>query len=226
MAEIVCTVCNQNRPDRGTCRSCRTRLCFICHEPLPAGRREARCCECNRKRAARWRDANPERSRETSRKWREANPERRKSVDRNWRHAHTEKNREHSRKWYETNPERGRARSKEWRQTNPEKVRDQKQRRRARLKGCETKSVDLLRVIEESNGLCALCRTYVPQGLRHIDHIMPLAKGGPHSNENLQLLCYRCNCRKRDRLPNEVKPENWSMNLSPLQHRLLNPDWK
>lgn len=30
----------------------------------------------------------------------------------------------------------------------------------------------------------------------HVDHIVPLARGGPDTEENLQLLCRPCNLRK------------------------------
>jgi 5-methylcytosine-specific restriction endonuclease McrA len=48
-------------------------------------------------------------------------------------------------------------------------------------------------------GLCAVCRAHLvkPQ----IDHIKPIALGGEHSTENLQLLCKPCNQRKHAKDP-------------------------
>ena len=37
--------------------------------------------------------------------------------------------------------------------------------------------------------------------LLHVDHIMPLARGGPNTLDNLQLLCARCNLAKGAKVP-------------------------
>lgn len=43
---------------------------------------------------------------------------------------------------------------------------------------------------------CAYCKS--PDDLT-VDHIYPVAKGGTNKMENLQVLCRRCNSRKKDR---------------------------
>lgn len=45
-------------------------------------------------------------------------------------------------------------------------------------------------------GLCPLCGVEVTRVNGHVDHIIPLAKGGAHSQENLQILCGPCNRQK------------------------------
>ena len=37
----------------------------------------------------------------------------------------------------------------------------------------------------------------------HADHIMPLARGGAHSRDNMVVACAKCNQRKRDKHPDE-----------------------
>jgi len=56
---------------------------------------------------------------------------------------------------------------------------------------------------------CVYCQTslgYLPTGRvnYHIDHIVPIARGGQHVLENLQLLCAPCNLRKSDKMPSEL----------------------
>jgi 5-methylcytosine-specific restriction enzyme A len=41
----------------------------------------------------------------------------------------------------------------------------------------------------------------------HIDHVVPLARGGTNAMDNIQLLCSRCNLRKGDRLESELPRE-------------------
>jgi 5-methylcytosine-specific restriction endonuclease McrA len=94
------------------------------------------------------------------------------------------------------------------------------------MKGCEVTEADMLEVMDRSGGICELCRTFVPEGLRHVDHIIPLDKGGPHCPDNLRLLCYRCNCRKGAKMPDQVEPETWVGKPTPGQPFLLNPNWK
>jgi len=51
---------------------------------------------------------------------------------------------------------------------------------------------------------CYLCGKLIPKGQRHVDHIMPLAKDGPHTGSNLAIACATCNLRKGSKLPAEV----------------------
>ena len=50
------------------------------------------------------------------------------------------------------------------------------------------------------NYTCQCCGKYMPDevGL-HIDHIVPVSKGGLSITDNLQVLCDKCNLKKRDK---------------------------
>ena len=51
---------------------------------------------------------------------------------------------------------------------------------------------------------CRVCRRPFTKKLpRHIDHVMPLVKGGLHDDSNLQALCRSCNDSKQDMDPIE-----------------------
>lgn len=49
---------------------------------------------------------------------------------------------------------------------------------------------------------CVVCHVSIKHGY-HVDHIIPLAKNGPHEKYNIQLLCKYCNCKKKDKDPIE-----------------------
>ena len=51
---------------------------------------------------------------------------------------------------------------------------------------------------------CKFCLQDISgKGASALDHIIPIARGGTSTPDNLQLLCRRCNIRKSDRAPNE-----------------------
>lgn len=45
-------------------------------------------------------------------------------------------------------------------------------------------------------GECIYCTSKLDEAKSHLDHRTPLARGGTNSQENLQLLCARCNAEK------------------------------
>lgn len=57
------------------------------------------------------------------------------------------------------------------------------------------------KIMIRDNYTCRLCGKYMPDevGL-HIDHIVPIAKGGKSVESNLQVLCSKCNGSKSDKL--------------------------
>ncbi len=59
-------------------------------------------------------------------------------------------------------------------------------------------------IMERDNYTCQICGRYMPDkfGL-HIDHIIPVSKGGKTIPSNLQVLCSKCNGQKSNRLPDE-----------------------
>ncbi len=59
------------------------------------------------------------------------------------------------------------------------------------------------------SGKCAFCRMKIKAIVSaHLDHIMPLDKGGLHEDSNLQVLCATCNLQKGNKDPLEFAREN------------------
>lgn len=50
---------------------------------------------------------------------------------------------------------------------------------------------------------CGLSRYVEPNLNLHVDHIIPIAKGGKTVKENLQTLCWKCNLSKGDKLEDD-----------------------
>lgn len=94
-------------------------------------------------------------------------------------------------------------RSRQWKRDNPDLVRASERRRRARKQGCAIEVVDLVEVLRRSRGLCGLCGKPLKLFDTQFDHIVPLARGGVHSTDNLQAAHALCNQRKGTKLPEE-----------------------
>lgn len=100
-------------------------------------------------------------------------------------------------------PEKVRQRAKAlraYRARNPHKIREWKQRRGKGKVMPRLPYGTIPRLGEMQRWKCAICRESVKGGY-HLDHIMPIAKGGRHEPRNLQLLCQSCNVRKSAKDP-------------------------
>src|SRR5262245_36415749 len=70
---------------------------------------------------------------------------------------------------------------------------------RARIqfaRGKRFRSVDLARILKAQKNRCAICTVSFNRAKRHLDHIVPVARGGSNDLSNFQYLCGRCNLKK------------------------------
>jgi len=72
---------------------------------------------------------------------------------------------------------------------------------RTRHQRAERSSLGSLRydILAKSKATCVACGIKSTEAFLHVDHIVPIACGGPDTPENMQALCDRCNQQKRDR---------------------------
>lgn len=149
--------------------------------------------------------ANPEANRARVRKWREENPEkRREQARRDARRARAkdpERLLEQHRKWRERNPGAERKSKRAWAEKNQERRRGYEAKRRALKHGAIAENVDPGEVFKRDGWCCQICGAKTegewPEPLSpSLDHIVPLAQGGAHSYENVQLTHFICNMRK------------------------------
>lgn len=116
------------------------------------------------------------------------------------------------RSYYQENAELMRERARNYFRENPEvKRRHERKRRSQKLnaqdlgyKFCEKSALRLQR------GRCANCyeKVGVNRKKYHVDHIVPLSRGGSNDPTNLQILCVECNLRKSAKDPIEWAREN------------------
>jgi 5-methylcytosine-specific restriction endonuclease McrA len=157
-----------------------------------------------RAQGAAWRAANPEKYKARKAAWRRANPDKAKASDDAWRAANPIKAAAIRAAWHKANREKSSAVSVAWCKANPDRARAKDHRRRARelsAPGSWTKA-DIATLLRQQGGKCAhsWCCVDITEK-RHIDHVIPLARGGTNDPRNLQLLCARCNRRKGTKHP-------------------------
>lgn len=89
--------------------------------------------------------------------------------------------------------------AKRWRKNNKFKSNQWAAKQRAvkkKVKIGKIVKADIDALFGKQKGKCAICFKTI-KGKWHIDHIVPLAKGGPHELKNFQLTHPICNIRKR-----------------------------
>lgn len=158
---------------------------------------------------------NPERARASRKKWADANPdyferyneenkEALKEKGRRYYLANRERIRANSRAWYEGNRGRALELTKERRKRNPGSVALYSRNRRALLRAAEGRhDVDeVWQMVEDQDGLCAYCE-HPLFGDFHVEHMMPVVRGGRNDWTNLAIACPRCNVRKNTKTAEE-----------------------
>jgi 5-methylcytosine-specific restriction endonuclease McrA len=100
---------------------------------------------------------------------------------------------------YLENQEENRARSLAWAKNNPEK----KAAKYARREAQKRRLPDTL-TIRQAVHLFTIGQAMYPDERLHLDHIVPLSKGGGTTLANMHAIPARLNCSKNDALPQEV----------------------
>lgn len=148
-----------------------------------------------------WYAENKDRNRERVRQWRLDNPEAWAAIQVRWRDDETRRSaaRAATIEWRRQHPDRVAA----WLEANRDKVLEKAARRRSRQQVGSVGPVNLESLWIRANGVCCLCGGPLDRSLKYpdpmsrsLDHAIPLAHGGPHSQENLQWTHLICNVRK------------------------------
>jgi len=164
-------------------------------------------------RSRRWKEENPEKVKQASRAWREANPERVREGAAAWAAKNREKIRQFNKDYYWRDPEKARAVARGFYAANREKKIESARKRYAenrdtyienarrrsqKMASIPTSPIEKLMI----RNYYIMARELTEQtGIKHeVDHIWPIAKGGPHLPWNLQVLTAEENRKKRDKI--------------------------
>lgn len=165
-----------------------------------------------------WAAKNRERKRELHRTWKKENPELFKRIQAKWRDTEERRQaaRARSAKWRDENPDKIPAMHRRWREANPDwrtewlkknpdhhRITQQNRRSRKKAAGGRISKTNVEQILRDQKWKCAYCRTRLRRGTYHLDHIIPLAKGGSNLPSNHQATCATCNLRKHSRDPIE-----------------------
>lgn len=193
---VLCCVCGERKP-----RSAMKKI-FIRTGKVGQGR----CRACHYAREREREAAHPGQAKARSDRWVEKhrvehNENNRRSKEKRrvanlaynaaYREAHREKLRLAGRVYSASHPEQHKATTRTWRA------------RRKNAGGSHT-AADVARQTTAQKGRCFWCRKPLPVGkARHVDHVMPLSRGGSNGPENIVIACQTCNQRKSWKLPHE-----------------------
>lgn len=164
-------------------------------------------------RVRRWRERNPERTKELALKWGAENRDQVRAACRGWYAENRDYRKAYAKKRYAENSERIRADRRAYYQANrkaqiaavtkwvkehPEENRAKCAQRRARIAGAEGElsAREFIAICELQEGLCAYCGE--PSKLT-MDHVIPLTGGGAHDAGNVVGACFSCNASKGNR---------------------------
>lgn len=158
--------------------------------------------------------------------WRAANPERARALDRSqyakhraqtiaaacareraWRQTDVESfrqyKREQMRAWRKANPARAKAIRVRRRAERLEHARAihrvnmaARRARKAAAAGTPISLADVEALFIAQGQRCVYCSRGIERGHRHLDHVVPLSRGGAHVLSNLVWACPSCNLRK------------------------------
>jgi 5-methylcytosine-specific restriction endonuclease McrA len=190
-------------PPTKVCTKCKEGLSLEAFGPKRRGKfgRKSECKKCLAEKEEVRRTSDPEACRAYKRKWWAENP---RTPEQKETSAFK------SRSWYAQNKSRRRVTLRAWIKNNPDRFKEIQRRylvkspvhvRRAAHWALIEKNLteaEWSETLAYFNHACAYClRSDVPLTM---DHIIPVSKGGPHTQGNVVPSCKSCNSRKGARL--------------------------
>lgn len=172
-----------------------TRQCAKCGSTERYASGVCKSCAIARGKAAYASD--PDKGKAYTTAYRAAHPGSRSVSDEAYRAANKVKRKIEKAAWHANNLEKVKAYSKSWHEANPMATRVRSHNRRERKKANGGKISHGLAefLFVQQRGKCPCCKLPLGDDY-HMDHKMPLALGGPNTDDNMQLLRAVCNMQK------------------------------
>lgn len=183
-----CWKCNQEEP----------KVSFSKNKRKPDGL-STECKDCVKKYNASYRNTNKAYFKEYLAEYQKENGkelyEKKKQYIAENKEAHWD--RQHA--WYEKNKEVIQARVACYKKEHPEQYQMYANRRIAAKKTDIVENFSINDIAIMYGDKCFYCAA----AFEHIDHFVPLSKGGEHTLENVRPSCQACNLRKSNKMPGE-----------------------
>jgi 5-methylcytosine-specific restriction endonuclease McrA len=212
---------------RSTCKACDVEANRLYRsknkDAVNAARRKWAAENKDKKAVAdkKYREANKEQIADRTKIWRSQNQEELSAKSAAYRAKNKDKKALTDKLWALNNKDKVNANSRRWRQNNPEKAREVAKQSRARNLETQRNKTARRRALAQSNGSFLVTKLEILAMLRagcfycgalaeHIDHIIPISRGGRHSIGNLTGACASCNLSKGSKFITEWKKGKWT----------------
>jgi 5-methylcytosine-specific restriction endonuclease McrA len=139
--------------------------------------------------------------------YRKENKDARNEYLRNWQRRNPEKTKRYREDFARKNPDSLKASFRKYVQNNPEIIRNKSARRRALKKNNGAFLITKKEVQKLYRQPCFYCNAESS----HLDHVIPISRGGVHSVGNIVPACSACNLSKSDRFVMEWRIEKQTM---------------
>lgn len=182
-------------------------ICSTCRENeiLQSG---GRCSGCNKIYMAEYRKNNLEKIKNAQKNHYQRNALVVKEKVKKYAKLNIETVKKTKEKYYQTNKNVIKVKVKQWKEKNKERSKELSRasclNRVARKRNAPGKYTvqDVRNLYDSQKGKCACCDLSILDGY-HVDHKIPLSRGGGNWPENLQLLFPSCNRKKHDKTMEE-----------------------
>ena len=166
------------------------------------------CREGRNLQARTWRLNNFDRYKETYDLYVEKNKQHIKQQKQEYREKNKERIKEYTAKYQQEHAEEIRLKKAEYKKNNPELIVEITQRRRAKIYEVTFEKFSVQDVLETYGTLCHICQEKIdlkaPRSTKgqgwekglHLDHVIPISKGGDHTLANVKPAHAKCNMLK------------------------------